>query len=248
MAERSKEDILKLIKKIQKLTDPNNNPTEGEMQAAAARIQHLLKVYNLTTADVSQFEDKDEKNKSTVDIGNHATVERKRSSLPRFEQNLASMVAKACECSWFLSQKRGKSKNGKWGTRSYHLRFVGVEIDCIVAAELYNYLCKTIYKLSRKYFDTCAEQNSFWYGALLGLAEKFKENEEKIEEEYKKESGKYEMVLADKNALVERHMNELDLRTIKSRGAGTTRPSDIAYNAGYIEGGNLDTSTGRHLE
>jgi len=247
MAKRSKEEVLKLIKKMQRLTDPDNNPTEGEMQAAATKIQQLLKQYNLSVAEVKATEHPDDK-KQDYDVGQHATVTRKRSSLPKFEQQLAGIVARSCECTWYRHKVHGTSKNGKYGIREFQLRFVGAEVDCIVAAEMYNYLCKTIYKLSRELFKTCSEQNSFWYGALHRLRERFLEAEKEFEEENKDKMGTYEMVLVGKKQEIERFNSTLGLVSLKSRGGGTKRHSDFAYGLGYAHGDGLDISKGKHLE
>jgi len=239
---KTREEVLQLIKKIQRLADPSGGGTEGEMQAAVSRIQHLLKEYNLSLTEVDATHDKDAKEE--VKISEKDGFIFKKSSVSKFEKLLASIVATACECQLYFSYYHETNNSGKHVKR-FKIVYVGTEVDAIIAGEMYSYLNKRVWKLSKSEFKLAGEQTSFWYGAIHRLGERLSEEAEKFEEEHKE----YAIVLMDKKSIIRKYISSnLNLRPSRTKAGGTKNGSDYAYGRGYAEGGKLDMSKGKHLE
>lgn len=243
---RSKEQVIKLIKKLRELMDPDNNATEGEIEASAASIQRLLKSHNLEMSEVESSEI-GEKKKRDFEIGQNAECEVRRTSLCGFQKTLMVIVAAACECGVFYGKKSVKRDNGRWGT-SFIITFVGEEVDCLVAKELFDYLNQAIFKFGRKHFPgSNPEQTAFHFGCVSRLTERFNETEKDFEEEHGGDTGNYAIVLRDKKVAVRDYMDtQLSLRKGRSGGRGS-RGSMGAYDKGREIGGKMDIGRRKHL-
>jgi len=240
---RSKEDVLRLVSQIQKLMDPSNNATEGEMEAAAAAIQRLLKEHNLDIAEVEAAKGDEEEDRS-FDIKDEHASEIRRTSLCGFQKILMSIVAGACECGVYFMKRYVDGKNGGRGT-AFFVTFVGTDTDALIAKEMFDYLNKAIFKFGRQYFPKSnPEQTSFHFGCVSALSERVN----KVEKDFEDEHKEYAMVLRDKKAAVRDYMdNQLDLRKGRGGGGRGTSGSHEAYMTGRDVGGKMDITGGRHL-
>lgn len=235
---REKDDAMKLIQKLQEIMDPSNNATEGEIAASAASIQRLLKSHNLELTEIEAFgEELAAKQEFKVGVFGKSYI--KRSTLCSFQKSLMMHVAMACECKVFFSSRYTSGKSGK----TWIITFVGVETDSLMAAELFNYLNKAIFRLARKEFPgSNKEQTAFHMGCTSRLGERFYETEKEFNEEHEE----YAMVLYDKKAEIVKFMSTLSLTRGRSGGRRTSG-SRNAFDRGREAGDSMDITTGRHL-
>ena len=150
----------KIIQKIQNLLDlANNNPSEEEAIAAAAKAQELMAKYDIQIGDLGDTDENEIVEEVFYDNGKH--------EMKRWKVGLASVVAKNFRCKhYFLGKK--------------NVVFYGHKTDAKIALNTFSYLYTAGNKLANNYyynkkkmgFETKGVMNSYLAGFKKGIQDK----------------------------------------------------------------------------
>jgi hypothetical protein len=178
-----KEDNSKILEKIKKLlnvANPENNGSEGEMQAAFTLAQKLLKKHHL---DMSQVMELDQDNSSATGFLELTEVEAVKyvaNAIPRWLELVIRSVNTITETKTLI--KRSPRSGSSYG--SLCIVFVGESIDVLSASELFNFLKDTVSKLSAKHATVVEGKHKQWRSFAEGCACKILERAQELEEKY----------------------------------------------------------------
>jgi hypothetical protein len=139
MREEIPERVLRLLEKLQKITE-DNNCTENEIQTAAATVKKLCLEYDLSLLDLpsNQYEDI----KATT-----ATCNSYYKELAPHYRYLASSMAKAFDCRIVYQFNMWQEKERRKGTV---ITFIGMPSDCQVAVFFYRILWNAFDRMCKR--------------------------------------------------------------------------------------------------
>lgn len=150
----------KIIQKIQNLLDlSNNNPSEEEAIAAAAKAQELMAKYDIQFADLGGENAEEITEETFYDNGKH--------EMKKWKRGLANVVAKNFRCKHYILDKK-------------HIVFYGHAQDAKIALNVFTYLYTTGNKLANNYYynkkkmgyETKGVMNSYLAGFKNGIQSK----------------------------------------------------------------------------
>jgi hypothetical protein len=150
----------KIIEKIKNLLDlSNNNPSEEEAIAAAAKAQELMAKYDIQIGDLEDTIDNDIAEEIFYDNGKH--------EMKKWKVGLASVIAKNFRCKHYFMGKK-------------NIVFYGHKIDAQIALNTFSYLYNAGNKLASNYyynkkkmgFETKGVMNSYLAGFKNGIQDK----------------------------------------------------------------------------
>lgn len=150
----------KIIQKIQNLLDlANNNPSEEEAIAAAAKAQELMAKYDVQLADLGDGLDNEISEEIFYDNGKH--------EMKKWKRGLADVVSRNFKCKNYILNKK-------------HIVFYGHTQDAKIALNVFTYLYNTGNKLANSYYynkkklglETKGVMNSYLSGFKAGIQDK----------------------------------------------------------------------------
>ena len=136
MPEEEKDNILKRIQKLLKMSE-DNGASENEAMMAASKVQELLKEHNLSLSDVKDDSEHEPIDRENFDLGKE-----------NWRAWIAQATAKLYFCSMFQSTKYENYKRVKKAV------FVGRKSNRIVAKSMCDYFEKTVERLADEEFKT----------------------------------------------------------------------------------------------
>jgi hypothetical protein len=209
----------KIISKVKKLLAlAKDNPNDNEADTAMLMVQELLAKYNISMSDIDSSDDENEKNVIEESVT-------KFTRTPWWKKELAVIIAENFKCKTFLSVGQGKTK----------IVFLGLEMDVIIAKDVFQYAEIVIDRLAKSYVNkiyregksTKGVRNEFIWGFLKGLRDKFREQVEKND---------WGLILVT-DALVEKAFADKNLRKGSNSGIAPNFSGDLnARQEGYSEG------------
>jgi len=139
------EKIAEKIKKLLALA--KGNTTEGEAEAAMAKVQELLASYNLTLAEVESHSaaKKSEANATRT----QDKVE--KAAMYEYQRKLMARIAECHFCLYWTSYYTKVGKSGRIIKTYYHV-VIGREANVITTKLMFEYLNRTIEKLSSEHY------------------------------------------------------------------------------------------------
>lgn len=138
----------KIAEKIKKLLAlAKGNTTEGEAEAAMAKVQELLASYNLTMAEVESHNADQKKAAETTRIKGRV----EKAAMYEYQRNLMNAIAYAHFCLHWVSYHTKIGKSGRLIKTYYHV-VIGREANVVTAKLMFEYLNSTIEKLSGEHF------------------------------------------------------------------------------------------------
>lgn len=183
MTERApNEKIAERIHKLLKLA--KGNTTEGEADAAMAKVQELLGSYNLTMADVEAH------NATPSDESKRTKGGFKKNAMYRWQQDLMGEVARVHYCLHFVHEEAmpDEGKKDKMKVRKVH-SLIGREVNVITAQAMFDYLIQTINRLVSERFPhseiLSKSANSWKEGCAARLRERLSQRAREADERQK---------------------------------------------------------------
>ena len=223
------ESVLNRIKKALNLA--NRAGTEGEAQAAMARVRDMLAAHNLSMSDVKQTETPEEK----AEMHWHSADKGSRSL---WKQTIWGSVARLYFCEAYYMQKRKA-----W-------MVIGKPSNVAVAIDIAGYLCNSAESLASSTARQLGEDRQFANSFLVGFASRIRERVSgeirKAKEGAVKTSFGTELIIhplynkaaADNKAVVLGH----GFTYTSKGGRGMTYTASDGYQAGRTAGGQASMS------
>jgi hypothetical protein len=219
-----RETIVKIIRELSNKTT-DRGCTEAEALSAAAKVDNLLKAYNLTLDKI--FVEQTSCVSDTVKTG-------RRNGHPiRF---CCVAIADFCDC------KIWQDRYGKDGLSYY---FFGMPTDVMMAKHLYQLIYQAIENETVKFkteqyraFNSCSKtvSTSFQKGMVIRLARRLEEMLKLRKNQYV--SGCTSLVVL-KNQKRDKEFALLNLGIKHRQATTTTKINNNAYQAGYQAGNNV---------
>ena len=150
----------KIIQKIQNLLDlANNNPSEAEAIAAAAKAQELMAKYDIEMADLGGEAAEEIVEEIFYDNGKH--------EMKKWKSGLAEVISRNFKCKYYILGKK-------------NIVFYGHAIDAKAALSTFTYLYSVGNKLATNYYynkkkagqETRGVMNSYLSGFKAGVGDK----------------------------------------------------------------------------
>lgn len=216
-------DREKLIDKIRKLLAKAKGTDNQDEAAVFAQKAHELLLRNELDLDEIQAEGQEVSEKV---IG---TRHKPRYDTPWF-RGLAVSVAKYYMCG-MVRYKIG----GQRGTETY--AFVGRESRTLVAAEMFGYLEKTIYRLSNEASNVGVIRRNFQKGAAVNMAYRISRMMEKVKTD---NPGNLPALYDQAAAEIQDFFAKEKVKTLKTRALELSGPG---YHAGVAAANNISMNT-----
>lgn len=224
----NKENILKKLQKLQKLYESAKKVnSEGEAEAAAAAIQRLLTLYNISIEEIG---DEDENKIIEESVDNLGKIG------GSWESRMISVICKYNYCTCF-----------RCGGNHKKMMIIGDKENINVVKWMKDYLFERFFELGKQRYsslkksgETVSDRDTFLRSYLMGCASgldsKLKEEREKMEKE--KEVGeKVTALVLKKDAEVNEYVkNKYNLVYSKLRMLKNTS----AMLMGYHDGKNVE--------
>lgn len=222
-----KEKAIERVRKI--LAVARETTYAGEAQQALLRAQELLMRHGLSESEVELLAETEDMQAVT-----HVTVDELGKKVD-WRGRLASTIAENFRCTCYYSRPRAE--------RRIRLRFVGLESDAAIAAEVYKSAIEAITHLAKRYLeerrqalsrapgigDAMQSRSSFIGGFLLGLHDQFKE-------QIAKNSWALALIQDEK---VQAEVDGLNLQEARKSSASYSG-DPFAREAGYEAGRRFD--------
>lgn len=150
----------KIIQKIQNLFDlANNNPSEEEAIAAAAKAQELMAKYDIQMSDLNDLGGEEIAEETYYDTGRH--------QMKKWRRGLATIIAKNFRCKCYFVDKKD-------------VVFYGHKSDAKIALQVFTYLHDAGIKFANNYYynkkklgcETKGLMNSYLAGFKKGIQDK----------------------------------------------------------------------------
>jgi len=182
--------ILDKIKKLLNLANPNNNGSEGEMQAAFTLAQKLLKKHHLTMSQITACDDDTTSQAGMFEVVESEVAKFAANILPKWMEVLLKSVNTITETKTLI--KRSVRQGSTYGNLS--IVFVGDPLDVSTSVELFLFLKDTVSKLSTAHSNEYDKQHKYWRSFADGCATKILERAQELEKKY---SQKFETSIDD---------------------------------------------------
>lgn len=201
--------------KIKKLLKLSESPNEFEAAKAIMKAQELACKNNISIDNINVDESDDFVVDSSIDTG--------KKTVSSEEKAIAAIIASNFKVEIYLSRRYGKST----------INIIGMEQDVDVFKTVYTYALLNFkrfrkeflkeYKKTNPYYHATSVKNSYLFGFIKGLDDKFKENV--IE---------HALVVVTP-ALVEQKLRSMGLRKGRRSRVKVTRDSAVK-SQGYSDG------------
>lgn len=199
--------------KIKKLLKLSESPNEHEAQRAIMKAQELACKIGIEISNINVEEDEE----FVVD----EAVTFKKTVSPE-EKAIASIIAKNFKVETYIMNSYNTTIN-----------VIGFPEDVEIFKTVFNYALKNFrkfrkefineYKTTHQYVRMTPLKNSYLFGFIRGLDDKFKEN-----------VMEHALIIVTP-ALVKQHVNEMNFRTCRKSSRSVSRDSDVR-NRGYSDG------------
>lgn len=216
------EKILGRIRKLLAMAADTSSPNEAAI--AAKRAESLMRKHQLSQVDVLVKNlDGDSVEISTVDHVQTIYGPKHRSTgMPKWVGFIAVAAAVMNECE--ADREHGLT------------RFYGVAGDAQVAAEIFQYLLKEAFRLSRNFPGGRAEKNSFRLGCASELQRRAKELRKEREKQFQETSAGTALVVLKKQLIEKGTGRKFNYNRNQSSVNGN------AYEAGREAGSRINMS------
>lgn len=237
-----KDKLIERIKALFALGDKNRNDNENEANVATTKAQQLLQKHNLSMSEVIG-----DSKKIKDGVIDGVARESKKSSIPKWESRLLSIVANATETHPYIEMTYLKVE-GERGSkaRCYKMRFIGTEWDVAIAKELYCFLHSTLTKLAnQKYARDFTAQTSYLKGACDQLSFRIAEQNRRFKRENEKNQG-YALMVVNKKDAIKEFINDMEF--VQREYKEGAKASDLdAYYAGVNDANKMDIGNENRL-
>lgn len=245
--ETKKEKILEKLRKLMKLKESATElGNEGEANAAAARITHLLMLYNLSEDDIPEQEKLDNPVISE-EIPFKATM-----SDGAWYTNLISVVCEQNLCRPLIIRTK---HNGRMERSKFQIvgRKKNVEIVLFLISFLSNQFVMIGKRDYKEYKSVCIRKydtipktpaiylKSFLYGCILGLNDKFEETKKQFEE-----TSNLTALMVTTGNEIDFYLKDEHIKAGRKNGTPTIDP--LSAIRGIETGRNIEISKGIYAE
>lgn len=200
--------------KIKKLLRLSESPNEFEAQRAIMKAQELACKFNIEIENINVEDDEEFVVDESVTSKKTVSAE---------EMAISSIIARNFRVEAYILD----------GYRSKKIKVIGLKEDVEIFKTVFDYALKSFrkfrrefiseYKKTHQYFNTTAVKNSYLFGFVKGLDDKFKENV--IEH----------ALIVVTPALVKQHVNDRNFTKSRRSKRTVSRDSNVR-NQGYADG------------
>ena len=226
--DKSKQDILILIRKLFAMADKSRGCTVHEAELAMDKAKKLMAEHNLSVSEV-ELEDMKTGKAQTAN-----TVATSRRGLKIWERILASACSNLFEVGFYSDRS--------YGTDLTHLHFYGCEVDVALACEAYTLLRK-LAQLSAKYLENFGDRNQWRLGFVHAIAQRAKAQ---VTELTAQQQSKNTGLMIVKNQLVKKMASDIGI--VSKPMNVRARVASDAYSAGYAKGQKESLSFRKELK
>lgn len=219
------DDILDKVRKLLRLADQSRGATEHEAKVALAKAHELMTRHNIDSAMLRM-------EREAANGGSGFTVNSSKVELPK-TLNPADLLILSLLQSHFNVRVILLH-----GHRQTPVDIIGSPTEVEYAVFVFHFLRETFFRCWNEFKRStgCPDRKSYYRGVHDGLKAELNAAKQRAEESYSADQrGRYELMVVDAKAIIERHVTE-KYGKLRNRRSQNRRVDSHSYTAGKARG------------